>query len=224
MAEAKGASLTLASLKEAARRFLAALADSSISVLYGTTDGKAVGTYIELAFHDYLKSAFDYTPGNAASGIEFPELEVDLKVTSARQPQSSSPFRSASQKVYGLGHHLLVCVYDKYDDHDSRTSRLTFQQAIFINREKTADYQTTSGLRAILQRDGNRDDVVAFLDERNLPLDDIGRETLAERILREPPDLGYLTISNALQWRLQYSRALAVAASGADDSVENLLV
>ena len=30
--------------------------------------------------------------------------------------------------------------------------------------------------------------------------------TLADEILQSPPVLGYLTISNALQWRLQYSR------------------
>jgi hypothetical protein len=29
---------------------------------------------------------------------------------------------------------------------------------------------------------------------------------MAERILKKPPKVGYLTISNALQWRLQYGR------------------
>jgi restriction system protein len=48
-------------------------------------------------------------------------------------------------------------------------------------------------LREILRRNGNKDDVVAFLDE-------IGREALAERILQQPKEIGYLTISNALQW------------------------
>jgi len=31
-------------------------------------------------------------------------------------------------------------------------------------------------------------------------------ENLADEVLRKPPQLGYLTISNALQWRLQYGR------------------
>jgi hypothetical protein len=31
---------------------------------------------------------------------------------------------------------------------------------------------------------------------------------LADEIMQLPPVLGYLTISNALQWRLQYSRVL----------------
>jgi hypothetical protein len=95
---------------------------------------------------------FDYIVGSAASGIDFPALEVDLKVTSIRQPQSSCPFRSASQKVYGLGYNLLVFVYDKSDDPSTHAALLNFHEAIFIERERTADYQTTRGLLGILER------------------------------------------------------------------------
>jgi hypothetical protein len=95
---------------------------------------------------------------------------------------------------------------------------------VFVAREQTADYQTTYGLREILRRNGNKDDVVAFLEERNFPLDEIGRETLAERILQQPPDIGYLTISNALQWRLQYSRIIQVATTSTIVGVENLFL
>jgi hypothetical protein len=35
--------------------------------------------------------------------------------------------------------------------------------------------------------------------------------TLAEEVLRSPPEVGYLTISNALQWRLQYGRVIEQA-------------
>jgi hypothetical protein len=76
-------------------------------------------------------------------------------------------------------------------------------------------------LKEILRRNGNRDDVIAFLEERNLPLDEIGREALTNRIFREPPEIGYLTVSNALQWRLQYGRAIGVA--GTAEGVEDLL-
>ena len=34
---------------------------------------------------------------------------------------------------------------------------------------------------------------------------------LANQILDNPPNLGYLTISNALQWRLQYGRVVALS-------------
>ena len=108
--------LDLASLRVAAADFAAELSEKSIPELYGTTDGKAVGTYVERSFHEYLGGTYDYRPGNAARGIDLPDLGVDLKVTSIRQPQSSCPFSSAEQKVYGLGYHLLVFVYEKEDD------------------------------------------------------------------------------------------------------------
>src|SRR6266700_1581624 len=117
-------------------------------------------------------------PGSSASGIDLPELGVDIKATSIRQPQSSCPFRDASQKVYGLGYHLLVFVYEKIDRQELRAAQLSILHAVFIARERTADYQTTYGLRGILVRNGNKDDVVAFLEERNLPLDEIGRSAL----------------------------------------------
>jgi len=82
------------------------------------------------------------------------------------------------------------------------------QNTIFIEKKRTADFQTTRGLLDILERDGNRDDVIAFIFERKLPVDEIGAGELAEKILAEPPSQGYLTISNALQWRLQYSRII----------------
>lgn len=205
--------LTLVQLKAEVQGFIQSLSTTPIPLLYGATDGKAVGTYVEQAFHKYLGELYVYVLGNSASGIDFPELEVDIKATSIKQPQSSCPFRNASQKVYGLGYHLLVFVYEKTDRHDIRATQLTFHHAVFVERERTGDYQTTYGIRGILSRNGNKDDIIAFLEERNLPLDEPGRDTLAEQILLNPPEIGYLTVSNALQWRLQYGRAIGVAGT-----------
>jgi hypothetical protein len=38
--------------------------------------------------------------------------------------------------------------------------------------------------------------------------DEIEASNLADEILRNPPNQGFLTISNALQWRLQYRRVI----------------
>ena len=214
--------LTLPLLKIEAGNFVVQLRDRQIAELYGITDGKAVGTYVEQAFNQYLTAKYSYRPGSAASGIDFPELEVDIKVTSIEQPQSSCPFRDASQKVYGLGYHIIEFAYEKIDDRESRAAVLNFQYAIFVERDRTGDYQTTYGLREILRRNGNKDDVVAFLEDRNLPLDEIGRETLADRIMLQPPEQGYITISNALQWRLQYRRIIEQAIAGTTPGVENI--
>lgn len=162
--------------------------------VYGVTDGKAVGTYLEHKFTAYLANTYEYVQGNSASGVDLPGLSVDIKVTSTKQPQSARPFKSASQKVLGLGYHLLVFVYEKTDDHENKTGRLNMQHTIFVEKERTADFQTTKGLLDILERDGNKDDVVAFIMERNLPVDEIGAEQLAERIMENPPIQGYLTI------------------------------
>ncbi|HYU76917.1 MAG TPA: hypothetical protein VEL31_29970 [Ktedonobacteraceae bacterium] len=213
--------LTLTQLKTEVRDFVQGLTATLILALYGITDGKAVGTHIEQAFREYLLERYTYILGNSASGIDFPDLGIDIKATPIRQPQSSCPFRDASQKVYGLGYHLLVFVYEKIDRHELRAAQLSIRHAIFIARERTGDYQTTYGLKGILSRNGNKDDVVAFLEERNLPLDEIGRDLLADRIMREPPEIGYLTVSNALQWRLQYGRA--IGAIGKIEGVEDLL-
>ena len=63
----------------------------------------------------------------------------------------------------------------------------------------------------IFKHDVNADDLVRFFNDKNLPLDEIGAQTLAEEVLKNPPLEGYLTISNALQWRLQYTRVIAQA-------------
>lgn len=58
---------------------------------------------------------------------------------------------------------------------------------------------------------------MAFIEDRRLPVDEI---ELAKEILANPPEIGYLTISNALQWRLQYSRVIEKA--GAVSGIERL--
>lgn len=78
--------------------------------------------------------------------------------------KSSSPFQEAAEKVYGLGHHLLIFVYNKTDDPDRRAARLTIEHVIFVSRERTADYQISCGILEILRRGGNKNDIVAFLE------------------------------------------------------------
>lgn len=215
--------LTLDGIKRASVAFIRTISGVPVGALYGITDGKAVGTYVEHLFHAYLTAGYSYVPGNSASGIDFPSLGVDLKVTSIRQPQSSSPFAAASQKVYGLGYHLIVFVYDKADDPLTTSSTLTFTNAAFVSKERTGDFQLTTQILGILAVAGNRDDLVALMEDRNLPLEEIGRGQLADRILLDPPIQGFLTISNALQWRLQYGRVLGIATAGATRGVEDLL-
>ncbi len=116
--------LTLPILWQEAARFADLESIYDEPALYGVTDGKAIGTYLEHKFTAHLLTSYTLLPGNSALGIDLPGLEVDIKVTSVRQPQSSCPYRSARQKIFGLGYHLLVFVYNKTDDSINRTGRL----------------------------------------------------------------------------------------------------
>jgi len=212
--------LTIERLQEEARRFADVESKHSEPSIYGVTDGKAVGTYFEHKFQAYLRDKYSYEEGSSARGIDFPALGVDMKFTSIKQPQSSCPYRSARQKIYGLGYSLLVFVYEKTDDPRARTGTLNVLHTIFVEQSCTADYQMTTGIRHILENDGNEDDLIAFMADRLLPVDEIQAQKLAAEILEHPPEIGYLTISNALQWRLQYRRVIEKA--GEVDGISRL--
>jgi len=206
-------SLTVQLLSQEAGRFVAIQSARAEPSLFGVTDGKAIGTYFEHAFQSYLDDRYEYDRGSSASGIDFPGLNVDMKVTRITQPQSSSPFESARQKIYGLGYSLLVFIYEKSDDTATRTGKINILHTVFVEKSRTADYQTTTGIRRVIENGGNVDDLIAFMQERSIPVDDVQALQLAQEILQNPPVTGYLTISNALQWRLQYRRVLDVAGS-----------
>lgn len=176
--------------------------------LFGVTDGKAVGTLIEQKFQAHLKSKYDVTVGSSAKGIDLPSEDIltDIKVTSNKQPQSSCPFRDAKQKIFGLGYNLLVFVYDKTDEQESQTSILNFVSCSFVSKERTADYTTTKILNEMKKVEANEADIIAFLEGIKLPADEVALKQIAEIILNTDIPVGYLTISNALQWRLQYAR------------------
>lgn len=200
--------LTLSDLVVLARGFCSQ--PHNYQELYGVTDGKAVGTFIEHRIRDCIEESFTVMAGNSALGLDLPSVETDIKVTSRRQPQSSCPFRSARQKVYGLGYHLLLLVYDKAEQHELKVSSLTFARCALIDKTRTADYQLTRSILQVLENNGNREDIFALLTDRNLPGDEIVLNALSDEIVAAPPVLGYLTISNALQWRLQYGRVVAL--------------
>ena len=194
---------------------------------FGVTDGKAVGTHIEHKFKDLLLSKYDLQVGSSASGIDLPSAEIntDIKVTSIKQPQSSCPFKNAQQKIFGLGYNLLVFVYDKHDDTKTKTALLDFVSCSFVEKERTADYTTTYRLQEMVKDGANTEDIIAYLQDKNIPADEITLTNMAEQILKNPPKVGYLTISNALQWRLQYGRIVALkeAVEGIDRIVNKII-
>ncbi len=165
--------LTVKLLCKEASVFAEAESSHTEPTIYGVTDGKAVGTYLEHKFQTYLREKYTYEEGSSTIGIDFPKLGVDIKVTSIKQPQSSCPFKNARQKIFGLGYSLLLFVYEKIDDQQTRSARLNILHSIFVEAEKTADYQITTGILDIIKNNGNRDDIVAFMQDRLLPVEEI---------------------------------------------------
>lgn len=202
--------LEIEDLKKEAKIFCEFMCKENHSSLIGVTDGKAVGTYVEHRFQSYLDSKYDLTVGSSAKGIDLPgdNIQTDIKVTSIVQPQSSCPFKNARQKIFGLGYNLLVFVYDKRDT--ATTCTLDFKFCTFIEKSRTADYTITKRLREMVDDGANKDDIIGFLIDKNVPGDEIVYSDLADEILDHKPEQGYLTISNALQWRLQYARVIAL--------------
>jgi hypothetical protein len=206
-------SLTLESLYKTTKEFCLAESQIDFPELIGVTDGKAVGTFVEHRLKNYLSERFNLIVGNSASGIDLPtpDINTDIKVTSIRQPQSSCPYKSSRQKIFGLGYNLLVLVYEKTDT--SKTSRLNFKNCTFISKERTADFTTTKRLIEMIEDGAIKEDIVAYFMDKNIPGDEITLEQLAEEVLVKEVLQGYLTISNALQWRLQYQRVISLSNS-----------
>lgn len=202
--------LTIDALIKSARRFCEMESKVNHEELIGVTDGKAVGTYVEHKFQQFLQSQYRVDVGSSAEGIDLPGADIltDIKVTSITKPQSSCPFKNARQKIFGLGYNLLVFVYDKRDTNNSCT--LHFTHCTFIRRERTADFTITRRLREMVHDGANKEDIIGYLQDKNVPGDEIVYNDLANDILEYPPEQGYLTISNALQWRLQYARVITL--------------
>lgn len=210
--------LTIKALVNEASEFCSLMSGENHRILIGVTDGKAVGTYVEHRFQEYLYERYQVEIGSSAKGIDLPsdDIMTDIKVTSITQPQSSCPFRSARQKIFGLGYNLLVFVYAKKDTASCCT--LHFTHCTFIDRWRTADYTITKRIREMVFDGANRADIISYLSDRNVPGDEIVYSDLADEILRGVPEQGYLTISNALQWRLQYSRVIEL-----DNRIEGVI-
>lgn len=107
------------------------------------------------------------------------------------------------------------------------TVTLRHQDGLVIVRARTEQpanvaWSVNCGTPGILPQPGPAHPRIRFIQERNLPLDEIGRRVLAEQVKENPPTIGCLTISNAQQWRLQYGRAIALADAGKTPGVESL--
>jgi hypothetical protein len=205
-------SLTTQKLFEAAKEFCLVKDNKNFPDLVGITDGKAIGTAVEHRIKNFLTERFEVEIGNSASGIDLPspEINTDIKVTSIKQPQSSCPYTSSRQKIFGLGYNLLVLVYDK---GSSDGSHLNYTNCTFIEKSRTSDFLLTKKLKEMILEGAIKEDIIGYFYDKQLPGDEIVLDQLADEVMQSEITQGYLTISNALQWRLQYRRAIGLKNS-----------
>jgi hypothetical protein len=143
--------LTVSLPKDEARKFSVMESGHEESSIFGSTDGKAVGTYLEHKFQKYLEKEYTFIKGNSASGIDFPgeSINTDIKATSIALPNLRVLSNRLVKKIYGLGPNLLVFVYEKQDNNETKTSRLNISHAIFLDESRTGDFQLTISIITI---------------------------------------------------------------------------
>lgn len=200
--------LTIQILKREAQTFSQTESSHREKSLFGVTDGETIGTYLRHTFRNYLKTQYEFEEDSSASGIDFPELQADVVFTNLPVPYSSSPLKSARQKIYGLGHSLIWFLYEKTDDRESKRAKINIISAFFLDGSCTADFKMTRGIENILKTDGNKDDVMAYILDTRLTTDEIEASNLADEILSNPPKLGFVFTTSFWRQRSQYLEAI----------------
>ena len=76
--------LTIDLLKKEAINFCKRESNISHEELVGITDGKAVGTYIEHKFEEYIKNKYEVTIGSSAKGIDLPDESIENVVNAVK--------------------------------------------------------------------------------------------------------------------------------------------
>ena len=205
--------LTVEAMRVVAQDFARRLNVTPLPDLFGVTDGKAVGTNIEHKFKMALAEQYSYDLGNSAHGLDLPSINTDIKVTSIAQPQSSAPFKTSKQVFAGMGYNLIVFVYEKSDDSERQVANLRFRHVVFIDEAHASDYRHSGAVRSIatdtkLDRSEKVQRIVDCIVGSGYPIEDKELVPFAESLVDNPPEVGCITVSPALQYRFGFKPAI----------------
>jgi len=104
------------------------------------TDGKSLGMYIEKLLKAEISRFLGIAiGGSSAAGVDIPELALNTKATSDRQPQSSEPFHSVYDRVLGAKYDIVVCIYNGTEFFESTGCPLRILSAQYLARTEVAD-------------------------------------------------------------------------------------
>ena len=71
--------MDISDLKQEAKIFCEFMEKENHTSLIGVTDGKAVGTYVEHRFKDYISSKYEIEIGNSSKGIDLPGKDIETQ-------------------------------------------------------------------------------------------------------------------------------------------------
>lgn len=111
---------------------------------------KTRSTLIEQKFKDFLSENLDFEiEGNSAFGIDLPIFNTDIKCTSISQPQSSSPYRSINEKLFGVDYNILLFIYS------IDNNIFTIENCVYIPKHMTGCKNATRLLRKLTHEYNN---------------------------------------------------------------------
>jgi len=154
------------------------------------TDGKSLGTCIEKLLKAEISRRLGIElTGSAAAGVDVPELSLNTKATSDKQPQSSEPFDSPYERVLGAKYDILACIYNGIEFFGAqRNMPLRITAAMYYERSQVADQVLCESAR--LLRDLYNSKVV---DER------LGKRALRAIVYAKKSSAGYKALDKGLE-------------------------
>jgi len=103
-------------------------------------DPKSLGTMIEKLIKAELGNRYKWKiTGSSAMGVDIPEISLNIKSTSNKQPQSSEPYRSAYDRILGSDFDIILAIYDGITFLNQKSSSLDILQLNYLTKSQVAD-------------------------------------------------------------------------------------
>lgn len=168
---------------------------------------KRIGTYFENELRVWFEEKHGFvSDGSVAEGIDLPAFNLDVKTTSNRHPQSSSPFDDPGERITGVDYNILLFVYDRKSVEGG--NKFEIVSCAYIPKERASDYRKSENARTLVAdyREGTLTE--SELREQLEELTGIGAisDEKFEEIKQNPPKKGGITMTPAVQWRFNYNK------------------
>jgi len=168
---------------------------------------KRIGTYFEKELREWFEEKHGFvSEGSVAEGIDLPAFNIDVKMTSNRQPQSSSPFDDPGERITGVDYNILLFVYDKHSVEEG--NQFDIESCAYIPKERASDYRKSENAAKLVEDYRESKLSESELREQLEELTGIGAisDEKFNEIKENPPKEGAITMTPAVQWRFNYNK------------------